>query len=178
MPEPPPQFEPEQVVLSTRKKYLDQYAPQHSANFHSLSFELLAGRNLFTETCEPEKHFDQNQSYSKVFIGHASLYVLADLWLIDSLKVLTLYKLHKTLCNFELGDENAGDVVSLARYAYSEGVGGAGTDEGIGGLRTLVCQYLAMNSLILCLDGAFMELLAEGGQFVQDFFKFEVQRAN
>jgi hypothetical protein len=41
-----------------------------------------------------------------------------------------------------------------------------------------VCQYMATNALVLSLDDGFMELLGEGGQFVKDFSKFEVQRTS
>lgn len=144
--------------------------------FESLSFPLLALRNNHSDTCEPAEHFDQDHSYSNVFLSHASLYVLGDFQLIDSLKALALFKLHKTLCVFELNEENAEDVIDLARYAYSEeGGGGAGSDEGVGGLRSLVCQYLAENALAMSCDDGFMDLLAEGGQLVKDFFRVELQ---
>jgi hypothetical protein len=41
-----------------------------------------------------------------------------------------LFKLHKTLCVFQLDDGNAEDIIALARYAYSEEGGGGGLDEG------------------------------------------------
>ena len=109
-----------------------------------------------------------------MFLAHASLYVLGDLWLIDALKVLALYKLHKTLCVFQLDDENIDDIVDLARYAYTEEA--KGLEEGIGGLRGMVCQYMALHAVLLSLHAGFTELLAEGGQFVKDFFKFVIQR--
>jgi hypothetical protein len=48
------------------------------------------------------EHFDPDQSYTEVFLSHASLYVLGDFKLIDSLKALALFKLHKTLAYFRL----------------------------------------------------------------------------
>jgi hypothetical protein len=80
------------------------------------------------------EHFDPDQSYTEVFLSHASLYVLGDFKLIDSLKALALFKLHKTLCVFQVDDGNVEDIIALARYAYSEGGGGGGLDEGIGNL--------------------------------------------
>jgi hypothetical protein len=35
-----------------------------------------------------------------------------------------------------------------------------------------------MNALVLSFDAGFMGLLVEGGYFVKDFFKFELQRAS
>ncbi len=90
------------------------------------------------------------------------------------MKALALHKLHKTLCIFQLDDENVKDIVDLARYAYNEE--GKGSEEGIGGLRSMVCQYMVLNAAVLSTYTAFIELLAEGGQFVIDFFKFVMQR--
>jgi hypothetical protein len=145
-----------------------------TANFQSLSYPLLASRDSYEGTCEPSTDFEKEHSYSNVFLSHASLYVLGDVQLVDKLKALALFKLHKTLCTFELDKKNIGDITDLARYAYS------GEDkelnEGIGGLRGLVCQYMAIHAQELCDDARFMDLLAGGGQIVKDFFKFQLQR--
>jgi hypothetical protein len=49
-------------------------------------------------------------------------------------------------------------------------------DEGIGGLGSLVCQYMATNALVLSFNNGFMDLLGDDGQLVKDYFKYEVQR--
>jgi hypothetical protein len=169
-------FEEETIPITRRDKYPERHSRVHSDDFRSLTFPLLAPRNNHYNTCEPAEHFDPDQSYTEVLLSHASLYILGDLHLIDSLKALALFKLHKTLCMFKLDDENAEDIVALARYAYSEEGGGGGLDEEIGGLRSLFCQYMATNALVLSLNGGFMDLLGNGGQLVKDCFKYEVQR--
>jgi hypothetical protein len=60
-----------------------------------------------------------------LFLSHASLYILGD------------YRLN--FCVFQLKDENAEDILDLARYAYSEEGGGGSFDGEIGDLRSLVC---------------------------------------
>lgn len=85
-----------------------------------------------------------------------------------------MHKLHKTLCVFQLDSEHMGDAIELARYVYAED--GKDVSEGNGGVRGLVCQYLAQNAVVLAADDGFLELLEEGGQFVRDFFRFVVQR--
>jgi len=169
-------LKPETVPITRRDKYPEHHSHVHSDDFQSLTFPLLAPRNNHDKTCEPAEHFDPDQSYTEVFLSHASLYILGDLQLIDSLKALALFKLHKTLCLFQLNDKNAEDIVDLARYVYSEEGGSEGLDEGIGGLRSLVCHYMATNALVLSFSDAFMDLLGDGGQLVKDFFKYEVQR--
>ena len=145
-----------------------------TTDFHSLQCHLLAPRNIHHNTCEPAETFEPNRSYSNVFLSHASLYVLGDLWLIDALKALAIYKLHKALCIFELDGKNAADIVDLARYAYREE--GKGSEDEIGRLRGIVCQYVAVHAAVLSLHAVFMDFIEEGGQFARDFVKFAVQR--
>jgi len=168
--------ETEPTPFARREKYPEQLSHMLAADFHSLSYPLLAPRDNYDGTCEPAADFENDKSYSNVLLSHASLYVLGDFQIVDSLKALALFKLHKTLCAFQLDNENVGDITDLARYAYSED--GRGFDEGVGGLRGLVCQYMAIHAMELSLDTKFMNLLAEGGQIVKDFFKFQLQRAH
>lgn len=107
---------------------LDETDNQNST---SLPYLLLTPRNIHLHTCEP--HFEPDQSYSNMFLAHASLYVLGDVWLAGTLKALAFRKLNKTLCIFKLGDKNIEDIISLARYAYREE--GRGSEEGISSLR-------------------------------------------
>ncbi|ATZ46449.1 hypothetical protein BCIN_01g10410 [Botrytis cinerea B05.10] len=167
----------EKLSLTARRaRYSDLTSVKFAADFRNLTFPLLAKRNNHDHTCEPNDFFNPNESYSNVFIGHAALYILGDFRLIEPLKALALYKLHKILCIFELSDENMEDVINLARYVYAEEGGGEGSSGEIGALRSLVCHYMAMHAFVLSVDDGFMEFLGEGGQFVKDFFKFEVQR--
>ncbi|PQE18968.1 BTB POZ fold protein [Rutstroemia sp. NJR-2017a WRK4] len=172
---PPPSLRP-----VPRDKYPERHPFKLSADFHTLSFSSnLAPRSKYASTCEPSETFDPDLNYTSIFIDHATLYILADYRLVDSLKALALYKLHKTLCTFQLSADNAEDVVNLAKYVYAEegGSEGSGKEDGtVGELRALVCRYLAVHALVMVLDEGFMDLLAEGGQFVKDFFRFEVQR--
>jgi hypothetical protein len=148
--------------------------PPPTDGFHMLSYPLRASRNPYTEDCEPPADFERSLSYSNVFLGHAALYVLGDFWLIDSLKALALFKLHKTLLVFELDGTNVEDILDLARYAYLDE--GKGSGEGIGELKNLVCQYMASAAVALTVDESFMDLLRGGGQFVKDLWGFVVQK--
>ncbi|KAE9378811.1 hypothetical protein N431DRAFT_477966 [Stipitochalara longipes BDJ] len=171
---PSPPLKPSPITR--RGKYPKPYFPGYSDDFRFLTFPLLAPRNNHDKMCEPAALFDPDQSYTEAFLSHASLYILGDLRLIDSLKALALYKLHKTLRIFQLDDTNARDIIALASYIYSEEGGGGGLDGAIGGVRKLVCQYMATNAVVLGFSEGFMDLLGEGGQFVKDFFKYELQR--
>ena len=184
LPEPQPERaesvsvdqEQEAMQAAVREESPEELTHMLTVDFHTLSFPLLAPRHNYDGTCEPAAYFEKDRSYSKVFLSHASLYVLGSIQLVDSLKALALFKLHKTLSVFELDNENIGDITDLARYAYSED--GKKIDEGFGGLRGLVCQYMARHAMELSQDTKFMNFLAEGGQVVKDFFKFQMQRKN
>ncbi|KAL2061306.1 hypothetical protein VTL71DRAFT_7579 [Oculimacula yallundae] len=180
--EPQPEPEPEPYLMPVFRTGRDSYpdpplplSPRTlTVEFRSLSFPPPASRNIHHLTCEPAEIFEPGRSYSNVFLAHAALYILGDFWLVDNLKALALHKLHKTLCIFQLNDENMMDIVDLARYAYREE--GKGMEAGIGSLRSLVCQHMAWNAEVLSLHTGFMDFFAEGGQFVRDFFRFAVQR--
>jgi hypothetical protein len=171
----PAEPEPELISLAEPEKPSSEEQIL-TADFHTLSYPLFAPRDNYEGTCEPSMDFEKEHSYSHVLLSHASLYVLGDVQLIDNLKALALFKLHKTLCTFELDSENIGDITDLARYAYSGEDQGA--DEGTGGLRGLVCQYMAIHAKELSTDAKFMNLLVGGGQIVQDFIKLQLQRVN
>jgi hypothetical protein len=61
------------------------------------------------------------------------------------------------LCVFQLEDENAEDILDLARYAYSEEGEGGSFDREIWDLRSLVCWYTAVNSFALSSNAGFMD---------------------
>jgi hypothetical protein len=165
----PVEPEPEPVPAEPEQNQ-EQPEPTLVGDFPTLSYPLRANRDNYNETCEPSLDFEKDHSYSKALLSHASLYVLGDCQLIDSLKALALFKLHKTLCVFQLDKENIGDITDLARYTYSKD-----GNEGIEGLRGLVCQYMGIHAMELSKDQKFMRLLAEGGQIVIDFFKLGLQ---
>ncbi|OBT83442.1 hypothetical protein VE02_07872 [Pseudogymnoascus sp. 03VT05] len=146
-------------------------------SFAALSYPLLAPRDNHKYGCEPSAKCNPEGDYSAVLLSHAKLWALADIHDIGALKALALYKLHKTLCVFRIKEGNAGDLIHLIRYAYSDYTGG---QEGGGQvddtLKGLVAQYMASNSPALSHDRKFMELLREGGLFVEDFLRLVMQR--
>jgi len=166
------------VPITKRNKYPERHSHIHSDDFQSLTFPLLASHNNHNKTCDPTDHFDPDQSYTEVLLSHASLYVLGDFKLIDSLKALALFKLHKTLCVFRVKDRNTKDIITPARYTYSEEDRGGGLDEEIGDLTSLVSQYMTTNTLALSFNHGFINLLGNDDQLIQDFFKYKVQRVS
>jgi hypothetical protein len=118
---------------------------------------------------EPKPNTDATQDFTPVFLAHARLYTFANMRLVDSLKDLTLDKLHKSLVGFQLYPERVRDVVELVRYAYDNGPDR--TEHGVlNDLRHLVVEYVACEVEIVGTDKEFKALLEEGGEFVGDFW--------
>ncbi len=66
------------------------------------------------------KNTDCRVEYKEVFLSHARLHMLAGYYGIEQLAQLTLHKLHRTLCSFDLHDERVCDVVDLLRFCFEE----------------------------------------------------------
>jgi hypothetical protein len=111
-----------------------------------------------------------DENIGEVLLLHASLYVLAEKWGIDSLKSLALYKLHQTLKMLELDGPKVTHIIKLARYSYSdENI--PDLDNGTDGLRNLICQYAAANVEVLSEHLPFTKIIEEGGAFIRDLWK-------
>ena len=116
---------------------------------------------------------DKGEDYSEVFLSHARLYVFADQYDIQALKVLAMEELHALLAVFTLYKERTGDIISLLRYTYAE------TNEKDSGnnLRTLVTRYVEAEIETLIQDDTLGTLIIEdGGTLLSDFLK--VMRKN
>jgi hypothetical protein len=121
--------------------------------------------------CDPVANTSSDQDFTNVFLAHARLYTFAEKYLIEPLKQLTLHKLHKTLVAFDLYESRVGDVLELARYAYSDHTRSARTDEEeTDGLRNLVVEYMGYEIDTINKSKQFTDLLEEGGEFVRDFW--------
>ena len=112
----------------------------------------------------PLKNFHPREDFSPVFLGHAKLYILADTYGIMPLVDQDLYKLGATLAHFRLCEDNVNDVVELVRCSYQ---GTRPRDA----LRTLVTTYVLSVLGQIGESNCFQELLAEGGDFVLDFWQ-------
>lgn len=107
------------------------------------------------------------QNYTSVFLGHARLYVFAHEKGIESLKVLTLQKLQKTLAAFWISPIRVQDLVELAEYTYTNTQQYENRrDE----LRNLIVLYFVAEEDQLSQTEDFLSLMEHGGAFVRDFW--------
>lgn len=89
------------------------------------------------------------ESSSEVLLAHASLYVLAEKWRVNSLKILVLSKLHQTLSTLRLDASKVQEIIDLARYTYLDS-STPDLETNIDGLRKLISLYMAANIRVNC----------------------------
>jgi hypothetical protein len=131
-----------------------------------------APKSLILQHFEPKPNSAVGQNFTPVLLAHARLYCFAHLRLITPLIALTLDKLHKTLMNFKLYKERVGDIIELARYAYSNLDLPERSDDGtMNDLRTLVVEYIVCEIDTIGKCDEFVQYMEEGGEFVGDFWR-------
>lgn len=121
---------------------------------------------------DPKPNTTANQNFTPVFLAHARLYSFAQYRGIVPLKALTLDKLHKTLMIFKLFNSRVGDIIELARFAYSDQYLPDRKDDGtIDDLRKLVVEYIVCEIDTIGKCDEFVKYMEEGGEFVGDFWR-------
>ncbi|ORY08704.1 hypothetical protein BCR34DRAFT_616239 [Clohesyomyces aquaticus] len=162
-PEPEPEPEPSCLPKFPKSELRNQLHSRKYLTLGNPSTELKGGFN-------PVFNSSADQNFTPVLLAHARLYAFANVRLVDSLKALALHKLQQTLLNFKLYRKRVGDVIELARYAYSnEHTPDRGSRE-VDSLRRLVVEYISSEVDIIGECPEFVDLLREGGEFVEDFW--------
>lgn len=129
-------------------------------------------KNLILQRFEPKSNRTRHQNFTPVLLAHARLYCFAHVRLIAPLKALTLEKLHKTLLSFTLYEGRVGDIIELARYAYSNpDLPDRGDDYSLDDLRKLVLDYIVCEIDTIGKSDEFFKYMEEGGEFVGDFWR-------
>ncbi|KAL8760305.1 MAG: hypothetical protein Q9199_000087 [Rusavskia elegans] len=122
----------------------------------------------------PPPNQGPDEEYTDVFLSHAQLYVFAEKYDIQTLKMLALENLQTTLAIFTLYEARTGDIIALLRYVY------ANTGEPIDGveeLRTLLTHYMGYEMDTLMKDEEFRDLMvADGGPLLGDYMKMVMKR--
>lgn len=127
---------------------------------------LLENRKTDAERLElflPDQH-----GYKEALLSHAAVYALARYKAVDSLQILALRRLTMTLSRISkvLPDSSLPlGVIDLVKYVYSHTDALSSTEEP---LRRLISQFAALNFPALQTGAEFVELMSEGGDFVND----------
>ena len=126
-------------------------------------------RNIKKDAPQPRSNSNSQEEYSEVFLGHARLYVFADKYDIQILKILAMEELHAALAVYTLYQERTGDIVALLRYVYANT---AESKNGVEDLRTILTQYMEAEIGTLIEDEELQEvMLQDGGPLLADFVK-------
>ncbi|KAF1948951.1 hypothetical protein CC80DRAFT_540642 [Byssothecium circinans] len=159
-----PEIQPERRILSRTAL---------RTQFHSRNYLQDGGtKALILQHFEPKPNSNVSQNFTPVLLAHARLYCFATLRLIAPLKALTLDKLHKTLMGFKLYTQRVGDIIELARYAYSNQDLPDRNDDGtVDDLRKLVVEYIVCEIDTIGKCDEFVRYMEDGGEFVGDFWK-------
>ena len=139
-------------------------------------------RQAVVETPSPRPNENPVEDFTDVFLSHAQLYVFAEKYDIQSLRVLALEKLHVTLANYTLYLVRTGDIIALLRYVYANT---GKPREGVEDMRTLMTQYVCYEMDVLMEDPEFRNLMIEDrgdltieerGDLLGDFMKMIAKR--
>ena len=115
----------------------------------------------------PRGNKDPAEVYSDVFLSHARLYVFAEKYDIQELKIFALDELYDTLKAYTLYTKRTSDIIDLLSYVYRNT---SEPNEDLEDLRTLMTQYMGREMDILTYDEGFRDLMIEdGGPLLSDF---------
>ena len=109
--------------------------------------------------------------------SHAKLYIFADTYAVEGLKLLCLHLLHRDLSEFKLEGWNIGEVIEMFRSTYDSTMKQTAEMYGVGEeLRKLVMAYAGWHAKTLACCQVFNDLIAEGGDFATDFMRALIEQ--
>ncbi|KAJ6031978.1 hypothetical protein N7540_002710 [Penicillium herquei] len=116
----------------------------------------------------PPRNTDHHQDFTPVFLGQARLYVLADKYLIESLRTLVLAKMFNTLAHFTVYPSGIEAIVELVRFVYNNTP--PNYEDQTDAMRDLVTRFVVSVLGQIGESEPFQGLLKDGGSFVTDFW--------
>lgn len=125
---------------------------------------------VFESSLAPNNNSNNNKGLNldnqpESFLLHAKLFVFADKYDVQALKMLSIHNLHYSLSHHQLLPQHIPDITNLIHYSYEN------TPASGDLLRELLASYVELEMAVLIEAKPFEELLEEGGDFVGDFLK-------
>lgn len=100
-----------------------------------------------------------------LFLPHAKIFVFADKYDIQPLKMRAIHNLHQALSHYQLIPQNVSHITNSIQYSYEN------THAPDDLLRELFASYVELEMAVLIEAKPFEDLLEAGGDFVGDFLK-------
>ncbi|KAM3422069.1 hypothetical protein BST61_g2445 [Cercospora zeina] len=108
--------------------------------FQDMSWSSTSDNRKAAAADQPRPNKEACEDYTDVFLSHAKIYVFADTYAIEPLRILSLQKLHRTLSLFTLFPGREDDIAILLRYTYQNT---AEREVKMDELRELVLRYVS-----------------------------------
>ncbi|KAK9777073.1 hypothetical protein AB5N19_12398 [Seiridium cardinale] len=118
---------------------------------------------------EARQNREPTEDYSEVFLSHAKLYVVADIYCITLLASQTIQNLAETLKEFTLYKNRIGDILLLMEYVFSN-------TQRKDTMRDLLIHYITCTIETLNKDHGFHDLLEDYPQIVSPLIKSMMER--
>ena len=138
--------------------------PGHRSPFHDLVYPHSPILLHSTNTPKPLPSTPVVEDYASIFLMHARVYVFAEKWVIEPLKVIAFNKLHEALRNYTRYEARSSDIVELVKYTYDNTPSLNQRDP----LRELVIQYIAYEGREIARSKECMDLIGQKGDFAKD----------
>lgn len=100
---------------------------------------------------------------------HAQLFIFADKWLISALKELALHRLHREICEYQIGRDEGAELVRLFRCCFANESESEPNNGAFPELKELVCAYASCKSEELLQCKQFRELIQQSGEIALQF---------
>lgn len=95
------------TATERRKTFIKQFTDTQGTSFTSPTADFA-----------PRQNTESREDYTPIFLCHARLYVLGDIYDVPELRRLSLHRLHATLRDFILYPSRLGDIAALASYVF------------------------------------------------------------
>ena len=154
-----------------KKKNIGHRSPSKGSLRESfiIQYDLLSsGHSVDPSIPGPRGNKAPEEDYTEVFLGHARMYVFAEKYDIQPLKMLAQLKLHHTLSIFTLFPERIGDIMTLLKYVYANT---AEAVDGNGDIRPMLAHYIGCEMEMLAKDGEIKDLMLDNGDMLGDFLE-------
>ena len=162
---------------SKRYKTVDAWDAKNSSRFQLKELFIHRKATVRQESIsipQPLPNPSPEEDYTEVFLSHAQLYVFAEKYDMQTLKILALENLQTALAIFTLHEQRTGDIIKLLRYVYANT---SEPSDGVEDLRTLLRDYVGYEMDILMKNDEFRELMiADGGALLGDFMTMVMKR--